>query len=153
MCLILLFLILFEKICFEILQTLHTEKLHKNSLPLRNRNDKIKKNYNQNRNIVIYWHTFKLISLKKIHGVFRLLWGCLYSFLKIACATTFFVFKCQTPMSSSKDIDNINDICDPELVVDTIRNKDEASMNENGTWNYLKQRRNLLLSDFKMKHT
>lgn len=56
-------------------------------------------------------------------------------------------------MSSSKDKDNINDICDPELVVDTIRNKDEASMNENGTWNYLKQRRNLLLSDFKMKHT
>lgn len=56
-------------------------------------------------------------------------------------------------MSSSKDIDNINDICDPELVVDTIRNNDEASMNENGIWNYLKQRRNLLLSDFKMKHT
>lgn len=53
-------------------------------------------------------------------------------------------FKCQTPMLSSKDMDNRNDNRDTLVVFDIMRNKDEASMNENGTWNYLKQRRNLL---------
>lgn len=47
-------------------------------------------------------------------------------------------------MLSSKDMDNRNDNRDTLVVFDIMRNKDEASMNENGTWNYLKQRRNLL---------
>lgn len=53
-------------------------------------------------------------------------------------------------MSSSKDRDNTYGICDTWEVFDTLHNKDEASMNENGTWNYLKQRHNLLLIDFKI---
>lgn len=53
-------------------------------------------------------------------------------------------------MSSSKDRDNTYGICDTWEVFDTLHNKDEASMNENGTWNYLKHRRNLLLIDFKI---